>query len=61
MKVHVNANCISCGLCVSLCPNVFHITEGGTAGVYSQEVAPELEAQVQEAANSCPVSAIEVR
>ena len=40
MKVHVNANCISCGLCVSLCPNVFHITEGGTAGVYSQEVAP---------------------
>ena len=33
MKVHVNANCISCGLCVSLCPNVFHITEGGTAAV----------------------------
>ena len=49
MKVHVNANCISCGLCVSLCPNVFHITEGGTAGVYSQEVAPELEARAQAA------------
>lgn len=38
MNVHVNADCISCGLCVSICPDVFHITEGGTAGVYSREV-----------------------
>ncbi len=60
MNVHVNADCISCGLCVSLCPNVFLITDGGTAGVYSREVAPDLEAQAQEAADSCPVSAIEV-
>ena len=35
MNVHVNSNCISCGLCVSTCPNVFLITDGGTAGVYS--------------------------
>lgn len=60
MNVHVNASCISCGLCVSLCPHVFHITEGGDAGVYRQEVAPELEGPVREAADSCPVSAIEV-
>ena len=60
MNVHVNANCISCGLCVSLCPNVFLITDGGTAGVYSREVAPDLEGQAQEAADTCPVSAIEV-
>ena len=60
MKVHVNASCISCGLCVSICPDVFHITEGGTAGGSSEEVPPELEAVVQEAADSCPVSAIEV-
>ena len=59
MKVHVNANCISCGLCVSTCPNVFLITDGGTAGVYSEEVPPELEDQVQAAADACPVSAIE--
>ena len=59
MKVHVNANCISCGLCVSICPDVFHITEGGTAGVYSEEVPPELEAVVREAADFCPVNAIE--
>ena len=60
MNAHVNSDCISCGLCVSLCPQVFLITDGGTAGVYTREVAPELEAPVQEAANSCPVSAIEV-
>ncbi len=60
MNVHVNANCISCGLCVSTCPDVFHITEGGTAGVYSREVPPELEDVVQQAADACPVSAIEV-
>ena len=60
MKVHVNASCIGCGLCASTCPNVFLITDGGTAGVYSQEVPPELEEQVQAAADGCPVSAIEV-
>ncbi len=60
MNVHVNADCISCGLCVSTCPDVFHITEGGTAGVYSREVSPELVAQVGAAADACPTSAIEV-
>ena len=60
MNVHVNANCIGCGLCASTCPNVFLITDGGTAGVYSREVPPDLEEQVQAAADTCPVSAIEV-
>ena len=59
MKVHVNASCIGCGLCASTCPNVFLITDGGTAGVYSEEVPPELEDLVQAAADACPVSAIE--
>lgn len=60
MNVHVNSDCIGCGLCASTCPNVFLMTDGGTAGVYSREVPPELEEQVQEAADTCPVSAIEV-
>ena len=37
-----------------------HCCDGGAAGVYSREVAPELEEQVQAAADACPVSAIEV-
>lgn len=60
MNAHVNANCISCGLCVSLCPSVFFITDGGTAAA-NRDIAPEAEDQVQAAADSCPVSAIEVR
>ena len=60
MNAHVNANCISCGLCVSLCPQAFLITDGGTAGVYTREIPPDLEDAVQQAADSCPVSAIEV-
>lgn len=59
MKVRVNSNCIGCGLCASTCPNVFLMTDGGTAGVFREEVSPELEDQVQEAAGICPVSAIE--
>ena len=61
MKVHVNSNCISCGLCVSTCPNVFLITDGGTAAAFTPKVGADLADQVQAAADNCPVSAIEVR
>ena len=60
MNAHVNANCISCGLCVSTCPSVFFITDGGTAAA-QRDIPPETEDQVQEAANACPVEAIEVQ
>ena len=60
MNVHVNGDCIGCGMCAAACPHVFLMTDGGTAGVYSREVAPELEEQVRAAAGACPVSAIEV-
>ena len=33
MKFHVNADCIGCGLCVSTCPEVFTMTDGGTAAL----------------------------
>ena len=59
MTAHVNSNCIGCGLCPNLCPQVFHMLDEGVAGA-RDEILPEWEAQVQEAAESCPVSAIEV-
>ena len=31
MQVHVNGNCIGCGLCASTCPDEFFLTDGGTA------------------------------
>mgnify|MGYP001089840487 FL=1 len=59
MEVHVNGNCIGCGLCTGICPDVFTMTDEGTAAA-RDEIFPEQEPQVQEAAESCPVDAIEV-
>lgn len=59
MIAHVNESCIGCGLCPSICPEVFTMTDAGTAAARDQ-IAPESEESVQEAAENCPVSAIEV-
>ena len=60
MEVKINSNCIGCGLCPNLCPAVFTMLEEGVAGA-RDEIAPEYYDQVQEAAESCPVSAIEIK
>ena len=55
-KVWVNRDdCISCGLCISLAPEVFRFEEGKSMA-YNQEGAPEL--RIQECIDGCPVSAI---
>ena len=61
MEVHVNGNCIGCGLCASTGPDVFFLTDGGTAAAFTPKVGADLADQVQAAADNCPVSAIEVR
>lgn len=60
MKVNVHSNCIGCGLCVSTCPEVFGINDKGIAEVLMDQIPANLEDSVQLAAESCPVSAIEV-
>lgn len=59
MTAHVNENCIGCGLCTGISPDVFTMTDEGTAAA-RDEIFPDQEPQVQEAAESCPVNAIEV-
>lgn len=59
MTVHVNEACVGCGLCVNLCSGVFTMTDEGVAAA-RDEIFPEQEAQVKEAAESCPAGAIEV-
>ena len=54
-----NGKEVSCGLCTGICPDVFTMTDEGTAAA-RDEIFPEQEPQVQEAAESCPVDAIEV-
>ena len=59
MKASINREgCISCGLCVSVCPAVFRMGEDGPAEVYVETVPSELEGEVSEAVDGCPVSVI---
>ncbi len=60
MKVTVNEECIGCGLCESTAADVFAVNDDGVAEVIVDEVPADMEDDVQEAADSCPVSAIEV-
>ncbi len=46
--------CIGCGLCASLCPQVFVLGSDGKAKVKVQKKIP----CVKEAIESCPVNAI---
>lgn len=59
MKYLVNENCIGCGLCNSLCPNVFEMGDDGFAHAMEEDVTPEDSDAAADAMNSCPVAAIE--
>ena len=50
---------IGCGLCESVCPSVFRITDRGLAEVYG-EITGENEADAYEAENGCPVGVISI-
>lgn len=59
MKYYVNENCIGCGLCPSLCPDVFTMTDTGVAVAIESDVPKESEKEAKNAMESCPVEAIE--
>ncbi len=57
MKVRIEDTCTACGLCCDTCPDVFEMGPE-TAQVKVEEVPPEHEDEVQQAADECPVEAI---
>jgi len=59
MKVTVNDECTGCELCVDTCPDVFDM-DGDVAVAKMTDVPADLEDCAQEAADACPVEAIEV-
>jgi len=57
MNVTINDSCIGCGACESICDAVFAVD--GTAAVKEAGISGN-EDNVKEAAEACPVGAIEV-
>ena len=58
MKTIVNEDCIGCGMCEGVCPEVFQLDGSGMSQVVGDT---DLHVDsVQEAAEICPVNAIEI-
>ena len=60
MKATVDEEtCIGCGLCVETCPEVFELTDD-KAIVKVDEVPAQVADTCREAAENCPVEAIQI-
>jgi ferredoxin len=59
MKVSVDDQCCrGHGVCVTLCPEVFSLTNDGYSVAITSDVPTELEAAIREAIECCPERAI---
>jgi ferredoxin len=52
--------CIGCGLCEEICPEVFRMAEDGIAYVLDDNPPHEAYADIEDAVESCPVTAISI-
>ena len=60
MKVKIDEEtCIGCGVCVDTCPDVFELVDD-KAKAKVDEVPKDLVKSCKEAAENCPVEAIEL-
>ena len=59
MKFAVNENCIACGLCVSICPEVFALNDEGVSQAKQQPKSKDEEERAEKALEDGPVDAIE--
>lgn len=61
MKTKVDKDtCIGCSLCPAVCPEVYVMEDDGKAAALNEIVPSEVEESAKEAAESCPVNAIEI-
>jgi len=61
MKLKITDECIACGLCSDLYPDLFRMNNDGSAAVVVRDPQDSGEEDnAQDAASSCPVEAIKV-
>ena len=53
------SGCISCGVCIEICPEIFQFEDDGLAEVQKQPTRSNIH-RAHEAAESCPVQVITV-
>ena len=58
MTVKIEDGCIACGMCVSICPEVFCM--GDEIAQVHADVTEENEKEAKEARDGCPVSVIDI-
>lgn len=61
MRAEVDRDgCTGCGVCESICPEVFRLDEENLSTVIVDEIPAELEDSAVEAQEECPVSVINI-
>ena len=60
MEASVNEDCILCGLCADMCPEIFRMGDE-FAEVIAKEIPAEDQECCREAAEDCPTDAIEIK
>lgn len=62
MKAIVDQDtCISCGLCVNTCPEVYQFDEESKAMAIEEEIPDNTIPTAMEARDGCPVNAIDIK
>ena len=59
MKVDIDQSCTGCGLCVSAYPEVFAMGDTSVT-VLVDDIPPELEIDIQQLADECPLEAMHI-
>lgn len=61
MKASVDQDgCISCGLCIEVCPEVFSYNEDGVSQPIEDDIPEDALDRAEEARDGCPVSVIDL-
>ncbi|NLP35169.1 MAG: ferredoxin [Clostridiales bacterium] len=61
MKASVDQDgCISCGLCVDVCPEVFQFNENEVSEAIKGEIPEDCLERAEEARDGCPVDVIDI-